>query len=130
MNIMNANAECSSYRDPNTLYKFTTNVGSVDTVTFVDSNIVVSNTIDVKKAANYDFDSIIALDKAGRFVSMGAINDGIGVIKISKADVGRDNAALAVTIYAMSSNHNFIYPLAQSSIAPKRIFESCKKVVT
>jgi SAM-dependent methyltransferase len=114
MNIMNVKAECGSYRDPNTLYKFTTNVGSVDTVTFVDSNIVVSNTIDVKKAANYDFDSIIALDKAGRFVSMGAINVGIGVIKISKADVGRDSAAWAVTIYAMSSNHNFIYPLAQS----------------
>ena len=83
-------------------------------MTFVDSNIVVSNTVDVERAANYDFDSIIALDKAGRFVSMGAINDGIEVIRISKADVGRDNAALAVTIYAMSSNHNFIYPLAQS----------------
>ncbi len=115
MNSADADAKCSSYRDPNTLYKFTTNVGSVESVTFVDNNIVVSNTIDVKKAVDYDFDSIIALDKAGRFVSMAAINDGVGVMKISKADVGCDNSALEVAIYAMSSSHNFIYPLAQSS---------------
>ena len=110
MNIMNVKVECNSYRDPNTLYKFTANVGSVDAVTLVDNDIVVSNTIDVKKAVNYDFNSIIALDKAGRFVSMGTINNGIGVIKISKADVGRDNAALAVTIYAMSSQPQFYLP--------------------
>jgi hypothetical protein len=114
MNIVAEDNKTSLFRDPNTLYKLATHVGSVERVYVSEDSIVIIGELDAARATAFGLDSLIALDGAGRYVGMTRILDGGGTFKIPKKDVGRDNAALTVTIYALSAEHNFIYPLSQS----------------
>ena len=104
------------FRDPNTLYKLATHVGSVEQVYASEDSIVIMGGIDAAKATAFSLDSLIVTGRCRPLrVEMTPIQDGGWTFKIPKKDVGRDKfAALAVTIYALSAEHNFIYPLSQS----------------
>ncbi len=88
---------------------------------------MVTCIVDTVKAAAFDLDTLIALDGAGRFVSTAPLKDDVATFHISKADVGRDNAALAFSVHAMSSRHNFVYPLAQSTSRQEAYAAAVKK---
>ncbi len=114
MESMDEMTERVLYRDPNTLYKSATIAGSVEKISFVDDYIIVSSAIDGGKTIEHNLDTVILLDAVGRFVSMAPIKGGIGIVRVSGKDIGRDNAASTVKMYAMSALHNFAYPIGVS----------------
>jgi hypothetical protein len=104
-----------SFRDPNTLYRADAVVGEITNLTIDGNRILIEGVVDVPKCKKHDLESVLVLDKSGRFVSMGEIALGRWEVSVSSVSLGKDNSALSFACYATGASHNFIYAIRQET---------------
>ena len=98
-----------NYRDPNILYRTNENVGIFDAAIISEKHITLHGIVDHHFMRSFQLEQAIVLDGANRFVQEGDINtNGEWRIKITDRDIGKDNSAQEISIFAVSKSNNYI----------------------
>lgn len=110
------------YRDPNVLYRTNEVVGSFEDATVGDGRITLRGMVGRSAMETYRLDQVVVLDGANRFVQGGGISDnGHWAVEVFPRDIGFDNAAADISVYAVSHMNNFIFTLQSAPVALRQV---------
>ena len=102
-----------NYRDPNVLFRTDEVVGRVDSIIDDQGTITMVGQVSEDAIGLFRLDQIVVLDAANRFVEEDQIgSEGKWEIKVLPRDVGNDNAARTIEVFALSSENNFLFSLS------------------
>jgi FkbM family methyltransferase len=100
------------FRDPNSLYQKTDQVGSVNFLKAINGKIIIDGLVSPENIVNFNLTQIIIVDRSNRYVTGVHIKEnGKWQAEISRKDIGNDNNYLEIKVFASGSDHNFIYPI-------------------